>query len=139
MSKASSHLGGARSDARRRARPLLVGAVVLLHLAGCRTWRAVPAPSDPSGAVAPPASYPRVRVVMRDSTQLELRDATVRADSVVGLVGGERRAIARADVARIEARKVSAGRTVGLVGGSLVLVYVTAALIVLAAVLGDWN
>ncbi|HET9799799.1 MAG TPA: hypothetical protein VFP90_17505, partial [Gemmatimonadaceae bacterium] len=77
----------------------------------------------------------------RDSSTIVLSAVHVREDSVVGFVGAERvrRAIARDDVARIETRQVSAGRTtLGVIGGVAVVFLVLSA-IALNSVLTDWN
>ena len=113
------------------------GIVALLNTTGCMTWRAVPARD---GRVAGDATFPRARVVLRDGTTLPLDDVTVRPDSVIGFAGEERTrvAFARPQVERIETRGVSAGRTIGLVGGVLA-VLALAALVAIAQVLSDFE
>lgn len=93
------------------------GAVVLLLAGACTTWRGSP------GALTRPDStveIRRARVVLRAGSSYEVRDASVRADSVIGLAGADRTrvAFARDEVARIETRQVSTSRTIGLVLGS---------------------
>jgi hypothetical protein len=113
------------------------GLIVLLNTTGCMSWRAVPARN---GRVAGDASYPRARVVLRDGTTLSLDDVTVRPDSVIGFSGPERTrvAVAQPQVDRIETRRVSPGRTIGLVGGVLA-VLALAALIAVAQALSDFT
>lgn len=77
----------------------------------------------------------------RDGSAVVLNAVQVRDDSVVGFAGAERarRAIARADVARIETRQVSAGRTtLGVIGGVAVL-YLVLYAIALNSVLTGWS
>lgn len=111
--------------------------MVLLNTTGCMTWRAVPAANAP---VAGDAIFPRARVVLRDGTTMTLHDVTVRPDSVTGFAGDERTrvAVAQPQVARIETQHVSAGRTLGLVGG-VVVVVALAALIAIAQALSDFT
>ena len=113
------------------------GLIVLLNTTGCMSWRTVPARD---GRVAADASYPRARVVLRDGTTLSLTDVTARPDSVIGFVGAERTrvAVAQPQVERIETRGVSAGRTIGLVGGVLAVVAL-AALIAVAQALSEFT
>jgi hypothetical protein len=111
--------------------------IVLANTTGCMTWRTVPARD---GNVAGDASYPRARVVLRDGTTLSLDDVTVRPDSVIGFAEPERTrvAVARPQVERIETRGVSAGRTIGLIGGVLAVVAL-AALIAIAQALSEFT
>ena len=116
---------------------------VALLGAGCRTWRDVaPAP------LAPTTRTHRMRVTTNQGTRrLTLERATVRSDSVAGIVTeaedrrgddwvpdrspdpspakGQRIAIAAAEVGSLEKRGTSWTRTTGLIG-------VTAGLLVLA-------
>jgi hypothetical protein len=57
------------------------------------------------------------RVVLRDGTELELEEATIRHDSIAGLGGltSTRFAVARNDVVRVETRR-SANTTTFLLG-----------------------
>lgn len=111
--------------------------MVLLNTTGCMTWRAVPAAND---SVAGDATFSRARVVLRDGTTITLHDVTVRPDSVVGFAGDERTrvAVAQPQVERVETRKVSAGRTTGLVGGVLAVVAL-AVLIAIAQALSEFT
>ena len=62
-----------------------VGAILLLLLAaGCSTWRPLP-----GAGLAGPANEQlgHAKVFLRDGTEVELRDARVRPDSIVGTIG----------------------------------------------------
>ncbi|MBW8768496.1 MAG: hypothetical protein JF589_01930 [Gemmatimonadetes bacterium] len=66
------------------------------------------------------------RIAFRNGTEISLRDATVRSDSVIGFSadGRERRAILLADVASIEHREVSVVQTGTLVVVAAAVAYV---------------
>ena len=87
----------------RRARNVCAILLSLLA-AGCSAWRPLP------GAGLGPSQSERLgnaKVFMRDGTELELDNATVRPDSIIGF-GGETRtrlAVARSDVTRVDARQ----------------------------------
>jgi hypothetical protein len=110
-----SSLAG-RSNALRRA-PLLVA-----FLAGCRSWRAEPLPA--AGAPAR-AVGGHLRVTRADGARVELTRTRIAGDSL----RGERRTPDGGDAARtvvtipldsvyrLERRRVSIGRTVGLYFG----------------------
>ena len=77
--------------------------LVVLFAAGCSVWRPLP------GAVlARPATdtLDRATVSLRDGRKLELADATITPDSIVGLsrATSARLALARSDIARVETR-----------------------------------
>ncbi|HKP14648.1 MAG TPA: hypothetical protein VJT85_01220 [Gemmatimonadaceae bacterium] len=113
------------------------GLVALLNTTGCMSWRAVPARD---AQIPGDASYRRARVVLRDGTTLSLNDVTVRPDSLIGFAGDERTrvAVAQPQVERIETRGVSAGRTIGLVGGVLAVIAL-AVLVAIAQALSDFE
>jgi len=87
----------------RRAR-YLCAILHLLLLGSCSAWRPLP-----GVGLAQPAGerLGRAIVFLRDGTELNLHDATIRPDSIVGLGGSAstRWAIARRDVARIDTRR----------------------------------
>jgi hypothetical protein len=125
----------------RRARPnwphVRAGICALLVATACHSWRPAPAAPDTVGT----APLARARIVKRDGSAVVLNAVQVRDDSVVGFAGAERarRAIARTDVARIETRLVSAGRTtLGVIGGVAVL-YLVLYAIALNSVLTGWS
>jgi len=76
--------------------------ILLLHLgASCSTWRTVPG----AGLARPEGErLGHARVLLRDGTELELRKATIRPDSIVGFGGNTRSqlSVARSEVARID-------------------------------------
>ena len=99
-------------------------ALLLTQLTACMTWRPVPGTLDQQAGVEPISS---ARLRLRSGAELVLRDATVRSDSVIGYTEGprDRRALSVADVASIDRRSLSAGRTAGVVvGGAAVAVVV---------------
>ena len=105
-------------------------ALILTQLAACMTWRPVPATPDQQSGAEPIA---RARLRLRSGAELSLRDARVRSDSVVGYADDprERRALPIGDVASIERRQLSVGRTAGLVlGAAAVTTFVAAGLAV---------
>ena len=86
-------------------RPRNVCAILLLLLvASCSAWRPLP------GVGLAPYGGERLghaRVLLHDGTELNLKDATIRPDSIIGLGGSAstRWAVARRDVARIDTRR----------------------------------
>jgi hypothetical protein len=100
-------------------------ALVLTQLAACMTWRPVLATSDQQADTEPIA---RARLRLRSGAELSLRDVRVRGDSVVGYAGDprERRAVPIADVASIERRRLSVGRTAGIVVGAAAVTTIVA-------------
>jgi hypothetical protein len=84
-----------------RARRGIALILLVIHLAGCSSWQAV---NDVGSAN-------RVRVTRLSGEQVELTQPTVRGDTIVaGSI-----AIPRSDVERLEARRLSAGRTLLLI------------------------
>jgi hypothetical protein len=88
-----------------------VSAIVLLSFAAsCSTWR-----PQPGVGLARPESEPlgHARVFLRDSTMLDLEDATISSDSVVGFGGAThtRFALARSGVASVEIRRTDSALT----------------------------
>jgi len=75
---------------------------------------------------------------MRDGTRLELDDATITPDSIAGF-GGESRtrlAIARRDVAIVEARQPDASKTFfagGLTSLSLAVLWIAAVVVAISS------
>jgi hypothetical protein len=80
-------------------------AIVLLPLvASCSTWRQVP------GVGLARVERERIgpaRVFLRDGTALDLEDATISTDSIIGLGGATstRWAVARSDVVSVDRRR----------------------------------
>jgi hypothetical protein len=99
----------------------------------------VPPPS--AGA---PTTLPRVRVLRLDGSRVEVGQAYVRGDALygerrAGTAPGYRGVVAVPvdSVRRLEARRVSAGRTGALAGG--VLLGVAAAVYLFASYVGFWS
>jgi hypothetical protein len=120
-----------------RRQTLLTLSIPLL-LAGCGTWRAQ---NGPPSEVVPANTASRLRIVRHDRSTLELREARVVGDSIVGQAGDPpvRVAVALADVERIDARRTSAARTGGLTLGVFAVVVLVTAAAATAALLGGWN
>jgi hypothetical protein len=93
----------------RRARN--VCAILLLPLAAsCSAWRPLPGAGF---ARAGSERLGRAKVSLRDGTELELYDATIGPDSIIGF-GGETRtrfAVARREAARVDARQPDGPKT----------------------------
>jgi hypothetical protein len=90
-----------------RVRRGIATILLAIHLAGCSSWQSV-------GGVG---GAERVRVTRRTGEQIELTRPTIRGDSIVaGSI-----AIPRSDVESVEVRRISAGRTLLLVAGIVVL------------------
>jgi len=112
----------ARSSLRRAT----CAALLLAQLSACMTWRPVPG-SVAQQTGAEPISRARLR--LRSGGEITLRDVTVSRDSVIGSTQSpsERRAFPVADVASIDQRKLSVGRTTALVVGTAAAITFVAA------------
>ena len=102
--------------------------VLALPLAGCATWHQHPTPTP---GAAPSLATP-ARVTLADGRTAVLARARVAGDSLIGEEGvpPQRRAFALREVTRVEGRRVSPLRTLGLgwlalnaAAGVLLLVY----------------
>jgi hypothetical protein len=85
-------------------RLLRVSVIVLVVVSACTRWHPLPGASM---AETGSERLGHVRLVLRHGTELELRDATLGRDSIVGF-GGEthaRFAIARAEVTDVDSRQ----------------------------------
>jgi len=115
------------SRARLIVVPLLVGA--------CHTWSTVP--------LSPNASGPLPRhstVVLIGGERVDVEDGRTTRDSLIGdRNGGWRFAVSRDSVAFVEARKVSAVRSVAAGAGGLVVVFSVLVVAAMVAVLGELN
>ena len=90
--------------------------VALLLAFACTEWHTSP---RSAGGSYPPDRLPRAKVTFVDGTSVELLDARVRQDSVVGTHPAS---VARAEfpierVSRIESQEFSQARTVSLFAG----------------------
>jgi hypothetical protein len=84
--------------------------LVVLLTAGCSAWRPLP------GAGLARVDGQRLghaKVFLRDGTELELDDATISPDSIIGLGGvtHTRLAVARSDVAGVDMRRADIAKT----------------------------
>ena len=117
---------------RRRARKLC--AILLLQLvASCSSWHRLP-----GVGLAHPESerLGRAKVFLHDGTELDLENASIRPDSIIGF-GGDMRArlaVARSEVTRVETRQPN-GPATFLVGG---LVPVALAFLAVAAAIAAY-
>jgi hypothetical protein len=114
-------------------RNILVG-VFFLTL-GCTHWSGVPV----NAALDQPAN---LRLHLRDGSIVIVRNATVRADSIVGVPWGSaplgsRVAVARTQVERVDVGETDELRTTGLVVGVLVVALGALAWLARAAIAGE--
>lgn len=94
-------------------------AMLLWYVPACTTWQ-VTQGVTPQQLIAdrhPPA----VRVTLPDSSRIVLDEPSIEGDSLVGFVGAKDSSVAAADITQIAVRKVSTGKTVGLVFGLALL------------------
>jgi len=108
----------------RHRRVRRASAIVLLALAAsCSTWR----PQPGIGLARPESEWlGHARVSLRDGTVLDLADAKISADSVVGLGGATRTrfALPRSEVAGVDVRR--ADSTMTFIAGALLSVFLLA-------------
>jgi hypothetical protein len=111
--------------ARTSLRGAICATLLLTQLTACMTWRPVPVARDQQAAAEP---FGRARLRLRSGAELTLRDMTVRGDSAIGFTENprERRALPIGDVASIERRQLSAGRTAGVVVGAVAVTTIVA-------------
>ena len=107
-------------------------ALIALTTTACTTWHVEPGPVPAEGKVVGKAGpNERVRLEMKSGALVDVFEASVVGDSVVGMSGPAtqaartRLAVATADVRRVTIKKVSPGRTV------LAVVAITAATLVM--------
>ena len=106
--------------------------LLLVYLPACTAWH-VEQGVSPQQLIA--AQHPNVvRVTLPDRSWIVLHQPRIAAgDSVAGILNGAPSSVAVSDVTQVAIRKVSAGRTVGLVAS----VAAIAAFVALAKALGD--
>ena len=111
--------------------PIGAAAALLLLSDGCQTWKSQSLPAT----TAPEPLAGHVRVTRVDGSRVEVADARVEGDTLRGerwRVGrcGERVAVGIPvdSVQRLEARGVSAGRTIGLAVGIATALFALAGL-----------
>jgi hypothetical protein len=105
--------------------------LLLCYLAGaCTAWQPVRPPPAPAG---PTRDFARLRVVLRDSSWTELREARVEPDSVSGTAGPRHSpyhvAFPFGDIARVETLEPAVGRTLLLTTAIVVAAAATHALL----------
>jgi len=103
----------------------LCALLLLAHAGACSQWRRLPGSAEQN--VGRP-SINRARLVLRDGSELVLRDATIRPDSIVGntVETRVRRAVATTDVSFVDARRPWTQRTAGGLAGLAVAGAITA-------------
>jgi hypothetical protein len=106
-------------------RRALCAVLLLAHAGACSQWRRLP------GSAAENVGRPsinRARLVLRDGSELILRDATIRPDSIVGntVETRARRAVATGDVSYVDSRRPWTQRTAGGLAGLAVAGALTA-------------
>ena len=113
-------------------RRALCGLLLLAHASACSQWNRLPGTAEDN--VSAPA-ISRARLVMHDGSELVLRDATIRPDSIVGknVRTYERRAVPTANVAYVDSRRGWTQRTVGGVAGLVGVGLVSALVVVFSA------
>jgi hypothetical protein len=103
-------------------RPTLSRAALLTLalLAGCFSWRKNP--SDPATLLGTEHPPRHVRLFLANGDRKEVYDPRVENDSVIGTTSlarkAERRAVALADVTRVEVNKFNTGKTIGAVAAT---------------------
>jgi hypothetical protein len=117
---------------RSQPRRIVCTLLLLTHAGACSQWSRLPG-SAADNVCAP--SIHRARLVMRDGSDVVLRDAVIRPDSIVGknVRSYERHAVPTAEVAYVDSRRGWTERTVGGVLG-LAAVGAISALVVLFTV-----
>jgi len=86
--------------------------LLLMHASACTQWRRLPGTAEEN--VGRP-SIGRARLVMRNGSEIILRDVLIRPDSIVGktVATYERRAVSTADVSYVDSRRPWTDRTAG--------------------------
>ena len=99
-----------------------------LVLCACQSWRTVPLAPKDSGALPD-----HVWVVRLGGERVPVERGRVTTDSLIGRGGGGGRfAVSRDSIAFVEERRVSALRTLGLIGGIYGAAAVVSALLFIA-------
>ena len=114
-------------------RRALCALLLLAHAGACSQWRRLPGTAEEN--VGRP-SIGRARIMLRDGSEMILRDALIRPDSIVGktVKTYERRAVATADVASVDSRRGWTERTAGGLTGLAIAGLVTAVVVGFTAV-----
>ena len=90
-------------------------ALLLWYVPACTTWQ-VAEGITPQRLIADqhPAA---VRVTLPDSSQIVLDAPSIAGDSVAGLVDGRDSSVVASDIKQVAVRRVSGGKTAGMVVG----------------------
>ena len=101
----------------------MVVLLVVLLLAGCTHWEPFPTPTPDAEAPPLPTS---LRVWTSDHQGTELSWPLVRADTLFGRSRGDTRAFPLSAIQRLERQRLEVARTVAVVVGTPVLLFVAA-------------
>jgi hypothetical protein len=117
---------------RSQARRVVCILLLLTHAGACSQWSRLPGTAQDNVCVP---QIHRARLVMNDGSEVILRDATIRPDSIVGknVQTYERRAVPTASVAYVDSRLGWTQRTVGGVAGLVGVGLVSALVVVFTA------
>lgn len=119
-----------RLDFRSTPRRVVCVLLLLTHAGACSQWSRLPGTAQDNVCVP---QIHRARLVMHDGSEVILRDATIRPDSVVGknVRSYERTAVPTASVAYVDSRLGWTQRTAGGIAGLAVVGAISAAVVVL--------
>ena len=128
-----SSLGVMHPVLRPLPRRALCVALLLAHAGACSQWRRLPGTADAN--VGRP-SINRARLMLRDGSEMILRDVLIRPDSIVGktVKTYERRAVATGEVSYVDSRRGWTERTAGGLTGLAIAGLVTAVVVGFTAV-----
>ncbi len=94
-------------------------ALLLWYIPACTTWQ-VARGVTPQQLIAD--KHPaKVRLSLAGNSEVVLEEPRVAGDSLAGFVNGRDSSVVASDVTQLAIRKVSGGRTAGLVGGLALL------------------
>ena len=118
------------STPRPLPRRVLCCLLLLTHAGACSQWNRLPGTAQDNVCVP---QIHRARLVMHDGSEVILRDATIRPDSVVGknVRSYERTAVPTANVAYVDSRLGWTQRTAGGIAGLAVVGAISAAVVML--------
>ena len=109
--------------------------VVPLLLGACHTWSTVPLSRDASGPLPRHST-----VVLMGGERVEIEEGRTTRDSLIGdRLNGARYAVTRDSVAFVEARKVSAIRSIGAGAGGLLGLLAVVSVAAMVALLGSFD
>jgi hypothetical protein len=113
-------------------RRVLCVLLLLTHAGACSQWKRLPGTAEDNICVP---AISRARLVMHDGSEVILRDARIRPDSIVGknVQSYERRAVPTAAVAYVDSRRGWTQRTAGGVAGLAVVGAISAAVVLFTA------